>query len=102
MEGIMEELNGMRINEMNDLQIMKMTVLKNMCPSLKLELGGAKFNPELEDESRELDQDLAQPCSDLLFDCSLNELNFNCSTIFKSFATGTINEVESGLRGHHT
>jgi len=68
---------------------MKLAVVKNLCPNMDIRLGGTKFNPALEEESHILDQALAQPCSDLLFDCSLYELPMNCSRLFKTFSTGT-------------
>ena len=90
MNEILNEFKGVSSDKINDRLFMKLAVVKNLCPNTKIGLGGTKFNPALEDESHILDRALAQPCSDLLFDCSLYELPMNCSRLFKSFTTGKV------------
>jgi len=56
---------------------MKQAVVENLCPELKIP--GSKpsvgFDVSLVEASHDLEHGLAQPCSDLLKDCSLNSVD---------------------------
>ena len=87
MQEILDEFKNLTGAKVSDLLLMKLAVIQNICPNIVIGTSGTKFDSSLVDESHLLEHDLAQPCSDLLFNCTLNDVDLDCMKIFKSFST---------------
>ena len=84
---ILNQFKNVADGQIDDYLFMKLAVVKNVCPDLDIDIGTDRFNPILELNSHELEKNLTQPCSDLIYQCQLNEVKLNCSRIFSSFIT---------------
>ncbi len=83
----MDQFKNVTESRINDYLFMQLAVVKNICPDLDIDIGDSKFNPIYELDSHEFEKNLSQPCSDLIYQCQLNDVILNCSKIFSSFAT---------------
>ena len=86
MDEILDEFNRTSDPESNVRLLMKMSVVEGLCPEIKTGFSGTKFDSELTEEWHQLEHDLGQPCTDLLSDCKLNNVDIDCRKIFKPFS----------------